>query len=456
MLGDIFTVIAAVIAAVFSVALAEAAAAQEKCLVGGKVQAGHAEGAMLQFSNGQGIAHTLIEEGTRLQGIGASVDLTEEGYATVAAICCIAEMEVFARRVVQHLGREVCNEGGFSGVIGFHTCEKGVQTLAKLIEHIHNSEEGKCAWVGLPGNCPEFDWESCGHEPNNFHRRRVCGGSYTTTAAPTATTEAPVTTTMAPTTTVAPSTTRAPTTTTAAPTTSAVPSTTTACSSSISLDIMKSCQEGRVHRNIGGFGPDSGAEEVRYGEVGRIDEKPFDVVVTALTTMTIVKGESLRSGCAGNFGILTLRSGTSATFQIAFQDSETHAPVTIPSFLFSVLDLDGVTEEVEVTGYSSFHLREPESNVLTLAPGVFQACDPRPPAFTCPYQPSDLPSDALWPNPSNPQTLTEIQKAGAVTFEFSAPTSSFTVRWGKKGQNMRDFSMNMFFAGSTNLFVPCA
>merc|ERR1719221_1438043 len=71
---------------------------------------------------------------TRSQSIGSTADLTEEGYAAVAGTCCTSDMEEFARRVVADLGLVVCNEGGLSGVVGYHTCEKGVQTLAKLIE----------------------------------------------------------------------------------------------------------------------------------------------------------------------------------------------------------------------------------------------------------------------------------------------------------------------------------
>jgi len=517
MIGCIFTVVAAIL----SMALAEPSAAEEKCLAGGQAHAGQAEGSMLQFRSGQGIADALVTEEVRAQGIGTTVDLTEEGYAAVAATCCVAEMEVFARRVVHNVGREICNEGGLSGVIGYHTCEKGVQTLARLIEDIHSSEEGQCSWVALPGYCPDFDWASCGYEPNDFHRRRACGGSYTTaapatttaapatsvvrttSAAPTATggsyttaaatTEAPVTTTISRTTTAAQSTTRAPTTTTAAPTTTAkpsttavqttspaltstteapttttaastttvAPSTTTECLSSVSLDIGKSCEAGRLHANFGGLGPDGGDEEVRYGEVGQVNGKPFDLVMKAQSPVTTVPGEigadgkPVRSGCKGQFGMLSIKSGTTVNLVFAFEDSETHDPVSLPSFLFSILDLDGVVEEVEVMGVYTAHLRQPESNVLSPKPGVFQACDPRG-ASTCPYHPSDLPSNTLWPNPSDPETLNEIQKAGAVTCEFTDLTKTFGLRWGKTGQSEREFTMNMFFAGSTNLVVPCA
>jgi len=195
-----------------------------------------------------GYPGALIEErGKRAlsQGIGATAELTEEGYSAVAGTCCTFEMEEFARRVVEDLGRVVCNEGGLSGVVGYHTCDKGVQTLAKLIEDIHNSEQGQCAWVGLPGYCQDFDWAYCGLPPDGFHRRRVCTGgtgapdAYSANTAAAATTDIP--TTAAPATTAEPAATDSPATsdmysanaavataapTTAAPTTTAAPVTT--------------------------------------------------------------------------------------------------------------------------------------------------------------------------------------------------------------------------------------
>merc|ERR1719237_205180 len=132
MLGCLCTVVVAI----FSIALAEPSAAEEKCAAEGRAHAGQAEGAMLQFSSGQGIANALVAEEARTLGVGTTAELTEEGYAAVAATCCVADMEEFARRVVQSLGREICNEGGLSGLIGYHTCEKGAQTLAKLFEDI--------------------------------------------------------------------------------------------------------------------------------------------------------------------------------------------------------------------------------------------------------------------------------------------------------------------------------
>ena len=71
------------------------------------------------------------------------------------------------------------------------------------------------------------------------------------------------------------------------------------------------------------------------------------------------------SGCNGMFGMISSHAGTAATLRFAFEDSATNAAVTLPQFVFSVFDLDGNgNERVQVDGFSSFTLREPETNVI--------------------------------------------------------------------------------------------
>jgi len=157
-------------------------------------------------------------------GLGDSAPMNEDGYLEVASTCCILEMDRFARRVLNELGLEVCNEGGLAGTIGYHTCgASGVQSYAKLLEDIQGGATGSCAWLGTPGYCPDFDFTNCPSYPDNFHRRRICSGSGVThyAAADQATTNAPATTTMQ-------ASTLAPAYTTVAPTTTVVPYTTAA------------------------------------------------------------------------------------------------------------------------------------------------------------------------------------------------------------------------------------
>jgi len=202
------SLVASLVTIVMGMAVATATGAEQECTVGAEAQPARPGGAMLQFASDHAgpksaspiSAHAaLVEEVAtqrRSQGIGASADLTEGGYVAVASSCCVAEMEEFARRVVADLGLVICDEGGLSGTVGFHTCEKGWQSFAKLSEDIKNGQHGQCAWTAMPDYCGEFDRANCGSPPDGFHRRRVCSGDANTDAylaTEASATEAPAT-----------------------------------------------------------------------------------------------------------------------------------------------------------------------------------------------------------------------------------------------------------------------
>jgi len=357
---------------------------------------------------------------SRAEGLGETASLTEEGYTAVAAMCSDPETEHFLVRVVDSLGLQVCNNGGLSGAVAWHTCERA-QSLAKLTADILASVSGHCAWVGTPNYCPEMDWASCGLPSDTFKDIKV--DKSITSTLPQA----------------------------------------MHCSKSISLDLGRACVLGPSHNNLGGVGPDSGVEELRYDSVGTVDGVPFDLVITALNTLVRHTSKSHHdhgySGCHGLFGMISIKAGTSAILRFAFEDAVTHAPLTVPNFLFSVFDLDGQVEELEVIGYSSYTLRQPVSNVVTSTPGVFRACHTsrncayhRKNVYPCRFNTRTCP--AAWPDPVDPQALNELQKAGSVTFEFTHPTKSFTLRWGKHGRKKR-LAERMLFSGSSNLMQTC-
>jgi len=270
-------------AALCGAAVALAASTDDECAAGARAQPARPGGAMLQVANDHaapGRAAPLSAHGSLLEaagaqrrsrGIGGTAELTEEGYSAVAATCCVSEMEEFARRLVADLGLEICQEGGLSGTIGFHTCEKGAQGYAKLAEDIKNGQHGDCAWTAAPGYCGGFDFANCGSVPDGFHRRRVCTGNPNTDAYAAATdspaTDAPATdapATDAPAT--AAPTTAAPATTapaTAPPATTAAPVTVT--SELEGKPVALVCAEAAPGANsCAGVGSEAGIEECKF------------------------------------------------------------------------------------------------------------------------------------------------------------------------------------------------
>jgi len=94
---------------------------------------------------------------------GAAAPLTQEGYAAVADCCCQAEMEQFITRVVFDLGLEVCNKAGLDGLAPYHTCEKGPQTYDALTTNLMDEISNRCSafarageCAAIPADCPLF------------------------------------------------------------------------------------------------------------------------------------------------------------------------------------------------------------------------------------------------------------------------------------------------------------
>lgn len=105
---------------------------------------------------------------------GANAGLDEEGYSTVAQICCPLEMSVYATRVITHFGYKICNEGSLQGLVAWYYCANQSRSLAELVEEINDAEDGDCAWIGTESDCPVMS-ANCPHFPDNSgHRRREC------------------------------------------------------------------------------------------------------------------------------------------------------------------------------------------------------------------------------------------------------------------------------------------
>jgi len=101
--------------------------------------------------------------------------------------------------------------------------------------------------------------------------------------------------------------------------------------------------------NLDGQGPGTGASEIRYGGAGEYDGRQFDVVATSVGSYS---GRPARNGCTnGEFGMLTVATGTSVVVRFELRDSLTDALVTPTAFPLSLLDLDGgpVGEQVSIS-----------------------------------------------------------------------------------------------------------
>jgi len=354
-----------------------------------------------------------------------TASLDDTGYQSLVTVCCAAEISKFIRRVVESLGKKVCDVGGLEGLAKWYMGCEGytARDYAALLSDIQAGTTGDCPWVGdanpAPGTCPPRP--SCPTFADD--RRRRC-------------------------------------------------STTVSCTKSTDFDLSDDCngsnggQGKMVVNNLGGDGPTGGKEEIRYRRVGLFANRPFDLVVRRLGNVT--RGRSTDndlglSGCNGQFGKITIQAGTTVDLAFAFEDTATSASVVLPDFLFSVYDLDGgEVEQVEVPSATKYFLSSSlniPTNVIDKGNNIFSACRTN---VDCKYYPNvtypctfdRVTCPQNWPQPTSPTSLTDLQKAGAVQFEFLTPLSSFTLKWGAN-IGAKEWSARMFFAGASNLVTKC-
>jgi len=80
---------------------------------------------------------------------GADVPLDLHGYMEVAIMWKNLEMETFARRIADEMGIKVTDEGGFKGMIKYHSGAAAFQSFDKLRDEIKSAAASPGAWAEL-------------------------------------------------------------------------------------------------------------------------------------------------------------------------------------------------------------------------------------------------------------------------------------------------------------------
>jgi len=78
-------------------------------------------------------------------GTNAPLDL--QGYMEVAIIRKDIEMQAFARRLAEHMGVKVTDEGGFAGMIKYHSGAAAFQSFDKLQSEIKSAAASPHTWA---------------------------------------------------------------------------------------------------------------------------------------------------------------------------------------------------------------------------------------------------------------------------------------------------------------------
>jgi len=179
--------------------------------------------------------------------------------------------------------------------------------------------------------------------------------------------------------------------------------------------------------NLGGVGPDEGAEEIRYGNAAVVNGQNVDLVVT--TDGTFKTSKPAKNGKSGAFGIINVKCGSSVTLNMKVVDSETGAPVTLDSVAVSWFDLDEGKKQkgrATVTSCGSTGAIVSQNTELTMKREG--DCE----TFT-----SSVAGTGK-DNPKSPHQLSSLHKSRSVTLPFkgvSEWSSTLSLAKGPKGRN---------------------
>jgi len=194
------------------------------------------------------------------------------------------------------------------------------------------------------------------------------------------------------------------------------------------------------HSNLGGQGPDDGAETLVYQNIAIQDGVAVDLVVTASTPYE--PNSALKNGLHGGlFGIINLRVNNAVDLNFRFVDRQ-GAPVTMDPFFFTLYDIDqgmdhASRESVTAHGFSEYRVAE-ETELRIEVLGDDSA------SFT-----SSLRGGKV-DNPTHPMALNNAEKERTVVLKFPE-TSEFSLTFSESDYADEDQGRNLLFSGPSSM-----
>merc|ERR1719329_1969390 len=181
------------------------------------------------------------------------------------------------------------------------------------------------------------------------------------------------------------------------------------------------------HNNLGGVGPDSGAEEIRYSNAAVVNGRKVDLVLS--TDGGFKTHKASKNGNAGAFGVLNVKCGTSVTVSMKAVDAENGQPVVLDKVALTWYDLDegrNAKGRASVTTCGSTGAIVSKNTELTLVR-----------EGDCSSATSSVAGTGK-DNPKSPYHLDSVQISRAVTLPFkqvSQFSSTLSLAKGYKGRN---------------------
>jgi len=192
------------------------------------------------------------------------------------------------------------------------------------------------------------------------------------------------------------------------------------------------------HSNLGGAGPDTGDQNIRYEGIAARDGVQIDLIVTATSSYT--PRDSLKNGIHGPFGKINVATDTEVDLLFSFVDNDGQ-PMKMDPFYFTIFDLDhGMSHEsrerVTVTGFEQYRISgESEIEVTQLDDGAATF--------------SSMSRGGKIDNPASPLAIDNLQRSRTVTLAFPE-VDSFNVKLAEI-QYADPQGRNFFFSGPSML-----
>jgi len=194
------------------------------------------------------------------------------------------------------------------------------------------------------------------------------------------------------------------------------------CSSSVRMNTLSLTQN-----NLGGVGPDTGAEEMRFGNAAVINGRAVDLVIT--TDGDFPTHKASRNGLNGKFGQINLKCKRSVKLDFQAVDTETGEPVNLDMVTISWYDIDegkkGKGRSTVSTCGATGAITSSNSELTVRKLGG------------CPQVTSSTPGTAK-DNPTDPFLLDPVQRARSVSFPMKNVktfSSTLSVTKGFSGRN---------------------
>jgi len=204
------------------------------------------------------------------------------------------------------------------------------------------------------------------------------------------------------------------------------------------------------HNNLGGAGPDNGAENMVFQSVGKYEGKALDLVITTPSSYSIPDDGGPNGKMSNWGGKIKMKAGQDLNLTFTFVETDTTTEVKVSEALLSIFDVDGNPtvsgDEVIFSTYAGY---------VTDAEPIY-SIRVHPDGSTVFAAKLDKSNSGSTEDPESPMELTEKQRKSAVML-IMKDTASVSFQWRlvplENGQTSYKW---LYFSGASSLIDRCA